>query len=362
MKILYGVVGEGMGHAIRSRVILEYLIGEGYEVEIMASQRAHDFLARHFQEVHRIHGFHILTGENRVKRGQTVWSNLIHGARALPKQIAAYFKLVEDFQPRVVITDFESWTHLFARIHRLPVFSIDNMQVIHRCKHPAELLRGERFNFEVTRAFIQGKISGCDHYFITTFFRPPVSRRRTSLHPPILRPEILAARSRSGEHLLVYNTKEGDSATIEMLAKSGVECRVYGIRRDIDQEVVEGNLRYRPFSEDGFIEDLATARGVVASGGFTLMGESVYLRKPMLAIPIERHFEQVLNGRYLEHLGYGRTAPELSPEVLAEFIEAIPACEEALAGYSQQGNQELFSALEQKMDKAAAGFYKPKII
>ena len=32
MKILYGVVGEGMGHAMRSRVVLEHLVGQGHEM------------------------------------------------------------------------------------------------------------------------------------------------------------------------------------------------------------------------------------------------------------------------------------------------------------------------------------------
>ena len=36
MRVLYGVVGEGMGHAIRSRVVLEHLFAQGHEVEIMA--------------------------------------------------------------------------------------------------------------------------------------------------------------------------------------------------------------------------------------------------------------------------------------------------------------------------------------
>ena len=46
MKILYGVVGEGMGHAMRSRVILEHLVAQNHDVEIMASGRAVDFLAK----------------------------------------------------------------------------------------------------------------------------------------------------------------------------------------------------------------------------------------------------------------------------------------------------------------------------
>ncbi len=69
MKILYGVVGEGMGHAMRSRVVLDHLVGQGHEIEIMASGRATDFLAKRFEGVNRIHGLHMIYEENRVRRG-----------------------------------------------------------------------------------------------------------------------------------------------------------------------------------------------------------------------------------------------------------------------------------------------------
>ena len=43
----------------------------------------------------------------------------------------------------------------------------------------------------------------------------------------------------------------------------------------------------------------------VDGGGFSLMSEAVHLNKPLLSIPLEKQFEQVLNALYLEHLGYG---------------------------------------------------------
>ena len=127
------------------------------------------------------------------------------------------------------------------------------------------------------------------------------------------------------------------------------------MRRGIEEEQVEGDLRYRPFSEEGFIDDLRTSRAVVASGGFTLMGECVYLRKPMLSVPVGRQFEQVLNARYLEQAGYGRAAVEIDSPTLKRFLQDVPACEESLASYSQDGNADLFSALDQRLDRIAAG-------
>src|SRR5262249_1676500 len=176
MKILYGVVGEGMGHAMRSRVILEHLVGEGHELEIMASGRAVEFLGKRFEGVNRIHGFHMIYEENRVRRGKTLWSNVLAGAAAAPGQIAAYFELIADFRPDAVISDFESWTYLYAKAHRLPIISIDNMQVINRCTHPPELLAGHEGDFQLTKAFVKGKLPFCDRYLITTFFYPEIRK------------------------------------------------------------------------------------------------------------------------------------------------------------------------------------------
>lgn len=351
MRILYGVVGEGMGHAIRSRVVLDWLFAQGHSVEIMASSRAADFLARRFPEVHRIHGLHIIYDENRVRKSRTLWANLRDGIAALPAQIRSYFELVRDFRPDVVISDFDSWVYLYAKTHGLPVISIDNMQIINRCRHDKALLAGIERQFHVQRAFVKAKLPFCDHYFVTTFFFPPVLRKRTRLVPPVLRHEVIEQTATRGDHLLVYQTSEDHEALSQVLAASGFECRIYGLRRNLSEEQVEGNLRFRPFDERAFIADLASARAVISGGSFTVMSECVYLHKPLLAVPVSGQVEQVLNARYLQHLGYGQTADHIDAQVLAKFLAAVPSCEERLAQYSQDGNQVLFAALSGELQR-----------
>jgi uncharacterized protein (TIGR00661 family) len=354
MRILYGVVGEGMGHAMRSRVVLEHLIGRGHQVEIMASGRACSFLSARFGGVNQIHGFHMIAEDNRIRLGKTLWSNVLAGITGTPRNIRAYFDLIDDFRPELVFSDFESWTYFYARLHDVPIVSIDNMQVINRCLHGPEILDGVRAEFELTRAFVKSKLPSCDRYFITAFFRAPVRKERTALFPPILRPEILAARPTRGEHLLVYQTAEGFSALVDALRASGRECRVYGMRRDLEADEVDGNLTYRPFSETTFIEDLASSRAVVANAGFTLMGEAVYLHKPMLAFPLERQFEQILNGRYLEREGYGMTVEDSADVArLSRFLARLPAMEEKLAAYRQDGNHQLLAAVDDFLENDA---------
>ncbi|MFK7998286.1 MAG: MJ1255/VC2487 family glycosyltransferase [Polyangiales bacterium] len=355
MKILYGVTGEGMGHAIRSKVVLDFLLREGHEVEIIASNRAASFLAEHFSEVHKIHGLHIVAEENRVRKGKTLWSNVREGIKNLPKQIDAYFNIIEDFKPGAVISDFESFSYLYARTHDVPVFSIDNQQVLNRCEIPPEVLEGERRDFEIVKAFVKAKLPFCDHYFIATFFEPPIRKKRTTLHAPILRPSILEATPTNGEHLLVYQTVGENTPLIEALSKLDRDVHIYGMRRDSKEDQREGNLVYRPFGEQSFIDDLASAHAVIASAGFTLMGECVFLGKPLLAVPLEGQFEQVFNARYLTHLGYGAEAETLNDEVVQSFMAQVPKFRETLVGFAHDANQSLFDALNARLDEAAAG-------
>jgi uncharacterized protein (TIGR00661 family) len=345
-----------MGHAIRSRVVLDHLVTQGHEIEIMASGRATDFLSKRFADVNRIHGLHMIYEENRVRKGKTLWSNVLAGAMGVPKNIAAYFELISSFNPEVVISDFESWTYLYAKAHRVPVVSIDNMQIINRCVIPPTVIEGYETDFQIAKAFVKGKLPYCDEYLITTFFRPEIRKPKTRLFPPILRPEILSAARVKGDHLLVYQTAEGNDALLETLARTGLPCRIYGMRRDLKEDAQEANLLFRPFSEAGFIADLASSRGVIAGGGFTLMGECVYLHKPMLSVPIGGQFEQILNGRYLEQKGYGAMAPNLDdPQTVFDFVEKLPRFEAALAGYEQNGNKLLLDALDGVLDRAEAG-------
>ena len=188
------------------------------------------------------------------------------------------------------------------------------MQIIDRLHARARDPRRPRRRFPAHQGVHQGQGRLRNHYYITTFFCPRCASRTPASTRRSCAPRSWRRARRTGEHLLVYQTATSNAALPEILARTGLECRIYGMRRDLrGSTCARGNLRYRPFSEAGFIDDLRTARGVMASAGFTLMGEAVYLRKPMLAIPVRNQLEQVMNARYLEAEGYGLAAPGRSP-------------------------------------------------
>ncbi|MGH3022436.1 MAG: glycosyltransferase family protein [Gaiellaceae bacterium] len=349
MRILYGAVGEGLGHATRSRVVAEHLLGRGHRVKMAASGRALPYLREHLPDVEEIWGLAFALEHGRVEAWKTLSLNVRGGLRGVPEDWRRGAEIARAFAPELVVADFDGFSYLFAKAHRLPVLSIDNIQMVDRCRHDAEILHGIHRDYLAARAFVGGKLPRADRYLIATFFRPPLRKKRTVLVPSILRPEILAASPESGSHLLVYG-RLGETSTAALRA-SGVPCRVYGARNGLTADEEEGNLRYRPFANEAFIDDLRTCRGVVASAGFSLMSEVVYLRKPMLALPLAGQFEQEMNARYLERLGYGTAASALDEASLERFLARLPALADALAGYEQDGNAQTFAEVDRAVDE-----------
>jgi uncharacterized protein (TIGR00661 family) len=110
----------------------------------------------------------------------------------------------------------------------------------------------------------------------------------------------------------------------------------------------------KDFSEEGFVEDLAQARAVVTNGGLSLIGEALYLGKPVYSVPVQHQFEQLMNARYLEGLGYGLSADVVDPDVLRLFLTENAKYAERVRKHAQDGNTILFSAV----DDVLRGFAK----
>ena len=344
MKILYGVPGEGLGHATRSKVVIGHLLAQGHEVRVVSSSRAYTMLTAAFPgRVYEIRGFHLAYNGLAVSKLRTAMLTLRTAPEDLRVNFARYRELLGDFEPEVVVSDFESFSYLFAKLRQLPIVSIDNMQVISRTKLNVAVPKAERENYQLAKNIVRAKLPHSRHYFVTTFFDLPLAKQRTTLVPPIIRPEILAAAPTQGQHVLVYQSATTQQNLVPLLQQlPDQEFRVYGFNR----QESHGNVQLCAFSEAGFIADLASARAVVTNGGFSLISEAVFLHKPICAIPIPAQFEQWLNAAEVQQMGYGRHFEAITADNLRAFLYGLSNFETALAGYRQEGNAVLFAELD----------------
>ena len=357
MRILYGVCGEGLGHATRSEVVLRHLLARGHVVLVAASGQATPHLARAFANDARarvlpIVGFAIRCADGALNFAGT----LQHNAQRLPRMIVENRAAWEEalaFQPDAVVTDFDTFAWLVARSLGRPVLSMHNGHIMTRCLHEPSLLRDHASGVGVTGVLTELLVGECDHYLVTSFFQPPIRpecARTTTLVPPVLRPSALARltlTARAPEaHVLVYRTASLDDAAVvgALAATPDTRFHVYGVSAGTP---LPPNCVRRAPDPERFLDDLAGARAVLGNGGMSLLGEALSLGKPVLVVPVRNQFEQTLNGLYVERLGYGDFREDLTQAALGAFLERAP--EHAVrvqARRPHDRNAQLYAALD----------------
>ena len=338
--IVYGVSGEGAGHSSRAREMITHLQAQGHRVRVASYARGYQNLHHDFETL-EIAGLSIVSQDNRISPFKTIAQNVA----ALPQSKASLERLKEEFFPRThrpdcVITDFEPMTAYLASHYDLPLITLDNQ---HRMRY-MDYSCPTRYRKDalIAEAVIRCMVPQPDISLITTFYFGRLKNDRSFLFPPILRRAVLELAPRPGEHILVYVTA-GFETLLDALKTFPRECFwVYGY----DREDCDGPLHFRPFSRDGFLQALASARGVIATAGFTLMTEAFYLGKPYLALPMRGQFEQVLNGLLLDKLGYGASATRLRRDTIPAFLYRLPDYAERLRHYDRRGNQAICAKLD----------------
>ncbi|MGD8926397.1 MAG: glycosyltransferase family protein [Thioalkalispiraceae bacterium] len=338
-RIVYGVSGEGSGHSSRAREIVTHLINQGHEIKVASYDRGYRNLCDDF-DVHEIAGLTIVSQDNKVSPIRTLLTNL----RGLPDGVKTFRKtrkkLFKHFRPDFVFSDFEPTTAYLANYYKIPLISLDNQ---HRMRYmdyskPAEYLKDAL----VTETVIRAMVPRPDISLVTTFHFGEVKNNHTFLFPPILRESVLALTPEMGNHILVYATSGFESLLSRLKQFAGESFIVYGY----DKEQQDGNIIYRPFSKQGFLDDLASCKAVIATAGFTLITESLYLAKPYLALPMEGQFEQVLNALMLDDLGYGKASFTLTDNDIADFLNNLPGYYTRLQSYPHEGNSKILSFID----------------
>jgi uncharacterized protein (TIGR00661 family) len=347
-KIVYGVSGEGSGHSSRARPIAIHLQHEGHDVRLVSYDRGYRNLADDF-DVFETEGLTIASSDNRVSLVRTFTQNIRRLPEGFEKLQQLRRTLFREFQPDCVITDYEPMTAHLAGVHDLPLITIDNQ---HRMRYmeidyPPDL----ETEAQVTRNISRAIVPRPDVSLVTTFFFGKVLNDRTFLFPPILRPAVLERRARDDGHTLVYLTS-GFETLLEQLSRFERErFVVYGY----DRTETRGNLDYRPFDRERFMDDLASARAVVATAGFTLISEALFLRKPYLALPMTGQFEQQLNGYMLEKLGYGKNVRDASADAVGDFLYRLPEYTDRLRAYEATDNRAILAKLDELLADDLAG-------
>lgn len=134
--------------------------------------------------------------------------------------------------------------------------------------------------------------------------------------PPIIRIEVQELKPKQGKKILIYLTKK-DKEVIKILKTINENFVVY----DYNINKKTKNLEFK--TKKDFLQDLKDCKAIIATAGFTLMSEAIYLKKPYLALPLKGQFEQLLNALFLEKADFGMYLEGLKKTDVFEFLNNL---------------------------------------
>ena len=319
-KIIYGVAGEGFGHSSRSHLIGQRLIDAGHNVMFVGSKKSLLYLKQYFGDrVKEIFGLSFSYIDGRIDKSETLKRNLLNLPEGNKLNDELFKKYFEPFQPQLVISDFEPFSAWWAGRNRIPFISIDHEHMLTLCKleHEAKNWFSRITAGVVTECHYVGAVA----YIIINFFKTPLRIDSAILSPPIIRPIVSALQAGQGEHILVYSTTgKGQKQLRDILHEfPGQKFCIYGFNKEAENK----NCIFKKRSTEGFLDDLASSRGVIASAGFSLISECLHLKKKMLLLPVAGQYEQIINTHYMQKLGLGISSEKLDETALTLFLDEI---------------------------------------
>lgn len=337
-KILYGVHGTLHGHAMRALTIARHF--SEHEFLFVTHDRGIAVLSPEYPVV-EIPGPLTIYKNHRVAALATT----LHTLRQIPTRgarLRQVQKLIDDFKPDVAMSDYDYLVAKASRQVGLPCLSVDHQHIITFCRHqiPWRYL----LPYWQLALVIRWMFSQASRYLVISFFRPPLKPGvRARLAPPLLRESVLSRQPGERGHVLVYQSISPFPGFFDFLQALPHPVIVYGFHQDRR----DGNLTFKPNSEDGFLDDLASCRYVICAGSHTLTSEALYYGKPVLSMPFQGAFEQVLNVLYLEQLGYGRGLTSFPPskDFMAGFEAKLNDYRQAISQGEFLGNDEVYTAV-----------------
>jgi uncharacterized protein (TIGR00661 family) len=344
VKILYGVCGEGLGHASRTRILINHL-KKNHKIRIVAGGKAFKYLSKEFKNVEEIESPRFFYDENTVRLFKSIFTMAYKTISSTPFSFLRVRKIIKDFRPDLLITDADPISHYAARLSGIKRISIDNPQVM---LHRSYKVTYKEF-WPWFTLIIALKIAalGADKYIIYDFFDEQSTNPKVLFLKPLIQEGIRKQKSIDGDHVFVYQTSISHENLFKVLKKVNETFIIYGFNRDL----VDKNLIFRSFNEDKFYHDISNAKAVITNGGFTVLSEALFLKKPIFSIPIINQFEQILNAKFIEKLGVGVYHMDINKDKLKEFFKHLDHYKEKLKSYNPGNQEDLLQRIEQEIQQ-----------
>ncbi len=331
MKVVFLVQGEGRGHLTQAISMYQILSAAGHEVVgVLIGKSTDRVIPTFFKEQLPVPIFshdapNIIYSKNGkgINLRKTIFTHIC----TLPHYIKTLFTIhnrVKELKPDLIINFYEIYGGLYNILFRneTPMIGIAHQYLL---QHPDFTFPPNStvdrnfvaFNTKTTSWLVSKKLA--------LSFRPMANAVNSKLVvvPPLIRKEVRRLTPSKGDFLLVYMTHHSLSPQIIEWQEKHPEVRLecfWDNKNEAETLEINSNLTFRQINSERYLQLLATCKGLVTTAGFESVCEAMYLGKPVMMVPVPKHFEQQCNALDGVISGAGVSAKGFDLSIMLDYL------------------------------------------
>jgi uncharacterized protein (TIGR00661 family) len=350
-KIYFGLAGEGRGHATRAMTIINELKDE-HKIVVYAPADAHDLLHPIFKKtsvkIRKHRGLHLhYTKRNNLNWPKTLWNAFRYTLR-FPRLKKSMFKKLSKAKPDLVITDFDPAIARAAQEAGIRYISIDHQHFL-TCYDLTSLPLDLQYRAKVMAGGVNLYYTGQYETVVSAFFFPPIKPhlKNVSQIGVLLRKEVLELEPTNRDHIVAYLRKFTYKNVFEALEELDEQIFLYGL----GEKDRRGNITFCKTDANNFIAHVASAKCLISTAGNQVVGEALYLGKPVFAMPEKNNYEQEINGHFLQqsNSGISVTMDKVTGEDIRDFLNKLDYYRNNIDREKLSGNKDAIAIINKHL-------------
>lgn len=345
MKILVGICGLGLGHSLRERVIIDFLLAKNADICLLTDKQSTAFYANFYPNIKILQAEipFIVCDSNGINYDRTMEHG--HGKDYFLTEMGIYKQIEECFGiPDLVLSDYELYSARFAYIHGIRLVNLEQQSKYLGFNTPS--IDGMTREEEASRLRLFFPRS--NSRLAASFFDidEAVTDYSVKLVGPVICDDVLKRANEcvygNNEALIYVSPFAKDEKYREMIADIVKSQRGKLFHVFTDSLEVKNNLQYNNvhcynYDREKYLDKLLCADFVISNAGHQFISEAILLEKPMLLYPFST-YDQHYCAYISEKNNLGFNFQNKSSAQIATALNNINTLRQGIIAYKKHVN------------------------
>lgn len=351
-KIVFVVQGEGRGHMTQAIALYNILLPHTDICEVIIGKSPQrqlpDFVRNKIKSpITQIESpnFSVDKMGRSINMFYSIVKNLLK-FNTFIKSLQLVDQKIKEHNPDVIINFYEPLMGLYCMLYKptCKVICIGHQYLFNHSEF--EFPKGHFFDRISLKLYTSLTSYGSYKKLALSFYKFP-NDVDNSIYvvPPLLREEVFQQKPTKGDYILVYLVNAGYLEDIISWQRNNqhVEVHCFCDRPHAAKvDIFNKTMVVHQLNDKLFLSMMANCKALVCSAGFESVSEALLLKKQVLMVPVENHFEQYLNSIDGVKAGAGIRSSKFKISKLTDYISSHRYNNDTYINWADTAKEKIF--------------------